>query len=329
MTDARTPAGWYPDGSGNLRYWDGNAWTEHTAPGPGSAQPPATAAEASASPADAASIGDTGPTQPYYAAAGMPVATLEQPSAAPSTKPHVLGIIALVVAAIGFIFACIPGALIVGWILLPVAFILSIVAFFLKGAKWPAITALVVSVVGTIVGVVVFLTVVTTSFSEAFEDIDGAIAEASEAAEEAAVPDDTLDDPVPDAVGNLAFGDTMTWEDGVSLTVSAPEGYSPTETALGADQANNLLFTITITNNSSANLEPLAYSQLSSGGLEGSQIFDTGSPVGDVGASPSTVILPGQSVSWKEAWSVADPASLTMQIAPSWDYEDAIFTNLE
>ena len=27
-----TPAGWYDDGSGTQRYWDGGAWTGHTAP---------------------------------------------------------------------------------------------------------------------------------------------------------------------------------------------------------------------------------------------------------------------------------------------------------
>jgi hypothetical protein len=26
----QTPAGWYPDGQGTTRYWDGTAWTEHT-----------------------------------------------------------------------------------------------------------------------------------------------------------------------------------------------------------------------------------------------------------------------------------------------------------
>lgn len=30
--DAPAPAGWYPDGNGGQRYWDGSAWTEHTAP---------------------------------------------------------------------------------------------------------------------------------------------------------------------------------------------------------------------------------------------------------------------------------------------------------
>jgi hypothetical protein len=41
------------------------------------------------------------------------------------------------------------------------------------------------------------------------------------------------------------------------------------------------------------------------------------------------VILPGESVTWRTAWSVADPASLTMQVAPSFAYEDAVFTNIQ
>lgn len=91
-----------------------------------------------------------------------------QPVEAPKQK-NVLGLVALIVAAVGFLFACIPGALIVGWVLLPIAFILSIVAICLpRKKKALALTALIVSVVGTIVGVVVFMTVVATSFEEAF-----------------------------------------------------------------------------------------------------------------------------------------------------------------
>ena len=40
------PAGWYPDQEGNIRYWDGAAWTEHVSRQPGEAD--ATSAEASA-----------------------------------------------------------------------------------------------------------------------------------------------------------------------------------------------------------------------------------------------------------------------------------------
>lgn len=37
------PAGWYPDPQDNTRqrYWDGNAWTEHTAPGQQASSAPA------------------------------------------------------------------------------------------------------------------------------------------------------------------------------------------------------------------------------------------------------------------------------------------------
>ncbi|MFB9747187.1 DUF2510 domain-containing protein [Leifsonia shinshuensis] len=34
MSDANAPAGWYPDGQGQLRWWDGTAWTAHYAPLP-------------------------------------------------------------------------------------------------------------------------------------------------------------------------------------------------------------------------------------------------------------------------------------------------------
>ena len=327
MTDPNTPtppAGWYDDGSGAMRYWDGSAWTDHTAPAGGDVAAPAPGA-----PDDSAAA----PTQVYGAAATTTATAPSDSAFAPApesagAKPHVLGFIALAVAVVGFIFACIPGALIVGWILLPIAFILSIVALFLKGKKWPAIAALITSIVGTIVGVIVFATVVTTSFEEAFAPVEGQGGSSEVEAEDAGEEEAAVDEPAPE-VGNLAFGDTMVWDDGVEMTVGAPEPFTPTEYAAGADQATHLLFSFTITNNSTENVEPTVYTRLSSGGQEGSQIFDSGNPAGDVNSFPTTVILPGQSVTWLEAWSVADAASLTMQTAPGWDYEDAIFTNVQ
>lgn len=135
-----TPAGWYDDGSGTntQRYWDGSQWTNATQPAPGASLPAAPVS------------GYAGP----------------QPEA---KERNVLGIVALVVAAVGFIFACIPGALIVGWVLLPIAFILAIVALFLRGkGKALALTALIVSIVGTVIGFIVFFAVVATSFDNAF-----------------------------------------------------------------------------------------------------------------------------------------------------------------
>jgi energy-coupling factor transporter transmembrane protein EcfT len=105
-------------------------------------------------------------TQPNY---GPPTQTGAPRPRKTKKQPNVVGLIALIAAAIGFIFACIPGALIIGWVLLPIAFVLAIVSLFFKGKiKWTGITALILSIVGTIVGFVVFSAVVATSFDNAF-----------------------------------------------------------------------------------------------------------------------------------------------------------------
>ncbi|MEW1975445.1 hypothetical protein AB0301_10275 [Microbacterium profundi] len=93
-------------------------------------------------------------------------------AAAPASgKTNVVALVAMIVAIVGFTFACIPGALIVGWILLPIAFVLSIVSLFLKGdRKWMGVVGLIVSIIGTIVGFVVFFAVMAGVASEAIAD---------------------------------------------------------------------------------------------------------------------------------------------------------------
>jgi hypothetical protein len=87
----------------------------------------------------------------------------------PAKQKNPLGLIALAVSVIGLVFACIKGALVVGWVLLPIAFILGIVALFQSGKTRSAgVAAIIVSVVGAVVGAVVFATVVTDSVNQAF-----------------------------------------------------------------------------------------------------------------------------------------------------------------
>ncbi|KRE29099.1 hypothetical protein ASG80_20410 [Agromyces sp. Soil535] len=332
MTDpTNPPAGWYDDGRGQQRYWDGTQWTEHTGP----LAPPAD--QAATLPYDTAALGGTAGagtaaydgtgTTPYAAPAGT--ITPGAPGRPPQPgKVNVVGVIALVVAAVGFVLACIPFVQVGGIILLPIAFVLSIVALFLEGRKWPAITGLIVSIVGAIVGAIVFA-LVTLNVIGQIADVGAIQNEIEEQLEEqfgSPVPPEEGPDAAP--VEGLAFGETMTWEDGVSMTVSEPETFTPSDLAMGADQAKNLAFTLTITNDSSENIQPVVFSRLASDGTEATRIFDVGADGGQVGIPPTTAILPGESITWREAWSVADPDSLTMQTAPSFQYEDAIFTNV-
>jgi len=95
MTDQNAPAGWYPDGSGGNRWWDGTQWTEHfqaaqvTAPTPAptpepvfpaqfsTAQATQTAPAYSAAPAATA----TGPKEPVLVSDHISLAALAAASA--------------------------------------------------------------------------------------------------------------------------------------------------------------------------------------------------------------------------------------------------------
>ncbi len=92
-----------------------------------------------------------------------------QAAAPEAPQRNIVGIIALVCAVLGTIFACIPGAFVVGWILLPLSFVLGLVGVFLKGRKWPAITAIVLSIIGTIVAALVFFFAVGKAIDDAFD----------------------------------------------------------------------------------------------------------------------------------------------------------------
>lgn len=158
---------------------------------------------------------------PAYAQPLIPQSNQFESTPPPKPGRNVLALVALITSIVGFIFACIPGALIVGWILLPISFVLAIVSLFLKGSgKGLGIAGLIISVVGTIVAVIVFFAVVATSFSNAFGDSTVVVEDPAEssqapAAEEEPVPSEapaaeagTRENPV--AVGSTISGDKWT-----------------------------------------------------------------------------------------------------------------------
>lgn len=134
----------------------------------------------------------------------------------------------------------------------------------------------------------------------------------------------------PPPIDNLIkqFGDVVTYEDGLSVSVSDPSDFAPTEYAAGNDQTYNIVLGFTVTNGTNEVIDPFFGVSVSSGGVEASQIFDMDNPAGDINFSPDTSVLPGQTVSWNLAFSISDPEAITVDFSPGFEWESAVFTNI-
>lgn len=128
---------------------------------------------------------------------------------------------------------------------------------------------------------------------------------------------------------NPTFGQSFTWTDGLSVSLSKPATYTPSPEAAGAG-ANNIIIDVAFHNGSNANVDlTLAGVEVTSGEQAGEDVIDIDGPQGDVdGMAPQVPLLPGQTVHWKAAFAVANPADVTADFTLN-DYEhaDALFTN--
>ncbi|WP_245958740.1 DUF2510 domain-containing protein [Microbacterium bovistercoris] len=166
------PAGWYDDGSGRQRWWDGAQWTAHFAPvdaAPVPAFEPPYIADAGAG--DQWSLSGTDPAASGYAGTPQTVTYTAAPVGPAPRRPSVPGWIGFGLSIAGLALACIPPVVGVGLLVLLAAIVLSIVALVRPGARWPGITGLIVSGIGVMIAfVVLFVTFVSGSFDRFDED---------------------------------------------------------------------------------------------------------------------------------------------------------------
>jgi hypothetical protein len=123
-----------------------------------------------------------------------------------------------------------------------------------------------------------------------------------------------------------SFGSTMEWEDGLTLTVTNDGSFTPDEWASVGDFPTYLSFTFTVTNGTSTTWDASAYAQITSAGTAGDEVYDSDQ---GYGGAPSSPVLPGQSITWKQGFGVTDPADLTMSVTVDWEHVDVVYTTVE
>lgn len=135
---------------------------------------------------------------------------------------------------------------------------------------------------------------------------------------------DTVDSPDED-VGQRIFGDTFTYDDGVSISVDPPVSFSPSEFALFDEAPSYVRFTITLVNDGTDSFDASGiYASAQSGESEAIYVYDSEQ---GLEGPPYTSLLPDRTVSWDVGFGVDDPEDVVLQISPSWDHEAAIFVS--
>lgn len=160
---------------------------------------------------------------------GPPYGYAPHPEGQPGPQRNTLGIVALIMAIVGAILACIPGIMVIGWLLLPCSFILGIIGLTQSTKrKGTSIAAVIISIIGTLVAIIAFLAFMST----AFDSVDTSDTTASRASDTGSLsrPDqgaNTEGTSYASRSNPAAMGDTLTgdWQIGLVGTAGPASWY--------------------------------------------------------------------------------------------------------
>jgi hypothetical protein len=131
--------------------------------------------------------------------------------------------------------------------------------------------------------------------------------------------------PPPPSPAIHAFGTPVTYENGLTVTVSGPEPYTPSNTAAGEEGFTQFVrLSISVSNGTTEPYEPVLFTtNVQSGVTEGSQVFDYAN---NLGGSPSTAVLPGRELTWQMGFGVTDVNDLIVEVTPGFDYNETFYS---
>jgi hypothetical protein len=267
-----------------------------------------------------------GPTPPGQPPAPGPYGP---PQPRPAAERKGLAITALVLGIVALLGCWIPFLNVISIVIALVGVVLGIVGAVkaskgTAGGKVMAIVGTALSALAIVLSIVI--SVATASFFTSTYEEQSAVVE--EALEEAGVDAEELDaltsDEAASAGGVVGFDETFTYDDGLSITVAAPEEFTPGEYAVGIEgEGTPVIFEITVENGTDEVFDPsLIYPIVVSAGAESEAVYDDGI---DMYASSS--IQPGKSLSFTTAFMLADTGDVQLELAPDFLTYDTLIVS--
>jgi hypothetical protein len=122
-----------------------------------------------------------------------------------------------------------------------------------------------------------------------------------------------------------AFGETVSFDDGMHVTIDQPKAFKPSEYAAGTEGYTHFVkFRVTIDNRSGKTFDPtMAMTSVMSGDTQGSEVYDSDR---NLGGGPTTKLLNGRKVTYTVGFGVEDPKDIVVQFDLSFDHETAMYS---
>jgi hypothetical protein len=145
--------------------------------------------------------------------------------------------------------------------------------------------------------------------------------------EDVSVPEDTPSDEesTPEEAAPEKFGGSFTYEDGISVTISKPKPFTPSDTAAADEAPHYVQFTVTLVNGTAKRFDPALFNTtIQSANEEGDLVIDSAK---GIGGGPNTKLLAGREAKFRIAYGVKDPKDLVLEVNPDFEHEAALFTS--
>lgn len=126
--------------------------------------------------------------------------------------------------------------------------------------------------------------------------------------------------------GTLKFGDSASYDNGLSITVTEPQPFEPSRYAVSGKGRDHIRMTVTVVNKTGKPYDvALDYITMQSGNQEAEQIFDSAK---GLEGTPTTKVLDGREAKYDVGFTVKNPADLVLEYQPGdWDLDSVIFTS--
>jgi hypothetical protein len=121
------------------------------------------------------------------------------------------------------------------------------------------------------------------------------------------------------AVGGetAVFGEPFEFKDGLTVSVSGPEEFTPSAKAIKGGEENFVKFTLKLGNGTAKRLDAASVTAtVTSGGGQGGDVIDQEQ---EISLAPGKTLRPGGQISWVQGFGVQDPEDVAVVVQAGMD----------